>query len=321
MDLTVIICTWNRSKSLAGVLTSLEGCIAAAAGVHWEVLIVDNNSTDDTKAVCEAFARKTPGLFRYLSEPQQGKTFALNAGIQQAQGEIIALTDDDLTVSPRWIAEIYKAFHTFECAAVGGKIVPVWNCKKPSFIDFDGEYAHPAYGAIVHFDKGEAPCQLTATVVGANMAVRKSVFEKYGPYRADLNRLKDLLGGEDTEYCRRLMHAGEKLFYIPAAVVYHPVEEHRTTRKYLQSMAFHYGRWLVRMDGVVDGAKCYFGVPRYFFGAAAGFFARWMLSLPAKRRFFYKLELARTLGQMVESKRWLRSHHARQPVPGLHLIQ
>src|SRR6267142_1463435 len=317
MDLTVIICTWNRAKSLAVVLKSLEVSIVPD-GLEWEVLIVDNNSKDDTRAVCESFIAGNPGRFRYLFHGTQGKTNALNAGIREASSEILALTDDDLTVGPHWLAEIYDAFQKYDCAAVGGKIVPVWNCQKPSWIAFDAPYRHPAYGGIVNVDKGDSAIKLTATAIGANMGLRKSIFEKYGPYRTDLNRISDLLGGEDTEYCRRLMHAGERLMYAPKALVYHPVEEYRTTRKYFRSFAFHYGRWSIRIDGVSEGAKCYFGVPRYLFLIALRFFGKWMISFGRQRRSFYKLELFQTFGKMVESKRWLRNRQVQQPLQGLH---
>lgn len=317
MDLTVIICTWNRAKSLAVVLESLEASVVPES-LAWEVLVVDNNSKDDTRAVCESFMARNPRRFRYLFHGTQGKTNALNAGIQDARSEILALTDDDLTVDPHWVAEIYDVFQKFDCAAVGGKIVPLWNCKKPSWITFDGPYRHPAYGGIVNFDKGDSPVKLSATVVGANMGLRKSIFEKYGPYRPDLNRINDLLGGEDTEYCRRIIYAGECLMYAPKAVVYHPVEEYRTTRKYMRSMAFHYGRWSILVGGVPDGAKCYFGVPRYLFPIALGFLGKWMFSVGAQRRSFYKLELFQTFGKMAESKKWLKNRRVQRAVEGFH---
>jgi glycosyltransferase involved in cell wall biosynthesis len=316
MDLTVIICTWNRSKSLNTVLTSLESCIVPDS-VEWEILVVDNNSTDDTRAVCDSFIRKNAQRFRYLFEGKQGKTNALNAGIQQASGEILALTDDDLTVDRHWVAQTYEAFQKYDCAAVGGKIIPVWTCKKPAWMDLEGPFRHPAFGGIVNFDEGDSPHVLTATVAGANMALRKSIVQKYGPYRSDLNRINDLLGGEDTEYCRRLMSAGERLMYVPTAVVYHPVEEFRTTRKYTQSFGFHYGRWSIRVAGVPPGSKCYSGIPRYLFPIALKYLAKWMATFGAKQRFFYKLELCHTLGQMAESRRWLRSQKTTHPVQTL----
>jgi glucosyl-dolichyl phosphate glucuronosyltransferase len=316
MDVTVIICTWNRPKTLAAALTSLEASVVPP-GLKWEVLVVDNNSTDDTRKVCESFVEKNPGRFRYLFEAKQGKSHALNAGIQYACGGILALTDDDVTVDPSWVAQVYEAFQRYDCAAIGGRVIPVWKCRKPSWIEFEGPFRHPAFGGIVNFDKGHSPCLLTATAVGANMGLRRTIAEIYGPYRTDLNRIEDLLGGEDTEYCRRLLHAGEKLMYAPQAIVYHPVEEYRTKRSYIQSMAFHYGRWTIRIDGVPGSAKCYFGVPGYLFLIAAKFLGKWMGAFGAKRRFFYRLEFCQTLGQMVESKRWLKNRQSQQSLGGL----
>ena len=315
-DITVILCTWNRCESLRSVLADLERSIVPEE-IRWEVLVVDNNSTDNTRAVCEEFMQRDSERFRYLFEGQQGKTNALNAGIREARGEILALTDDDVIVDPHWVSEVYAAIQEYSCAAVAGRIIPQWNCEKPKWVEFDGPFRHPAYGGIVNFDKGDEPRELTVTAVGANMGLRKSAFEKYGPYRRDLNRTHDLLGGEDTEYCRRLMHSGERLMYAPKAVIHHPVEEYRTTRKYVQSFAFHYGRWLVRIDGVPEGAKCYLGVPRYLFPVALRNFARWVVSLNAKRRFFYYLELCQTFGQMSESKRWLAGRHKQTAREGL----
>lgn len=309
MDVTVIICTWNRSKTLAVALTSLAACVVAP-DVEWEVLVVDNNSTDDTRRICESFTEKSAGRVRYLFEAKQGKTHALNAGICEARGEILALTDDDVTVDSLWVAKIYDAFQRYDCAAVGGRIVPVWKCKKPSWIELDGPFRHEAYSAIVNFDKGDSPCVLSVAATGANMGLRRTAVERYGPYRTDLNRLDSLLGGEDTEYCRRLMQAGEKLMYVPEAIVYHPVEEYRTKRSYLQSMAFNYGRWMVRIDGVPDGVKCYFGVPRYLLPIAARFLAKWLAALDARRRSFYRFELFETLGRMAESKERLGKRQA-----------
>lgn len=316
MNVSVVICTSNRSQILAVALKSLQDCVVPP-NVEWEVLVVDNNSSDDTRGVCEFFAKKNPERFRYLFEAKQGKTYALNYGIQHARGEILALTDDDVTVDSLWVAQVYEMFQRYDCAAIGGRIIPVWKCRKPSWIEFDGPFRHSAYGAIVNFDKGDGPCLLTATAVGANMGLRRSIVDKYGPYRTDLNRIGDLLGGEDTEYCRRLLHAGEQLMYAPLAIVYHPVEEYRTKRSYIQSMAFHYGRWTVRIDGVPESAKCYFGIPRYLFSIAAKFLGKWIGAFGTKRRFFYRLEFCQTLGQMVESKRWLKNRQSQQSLGGL----
>ena len=106
MNTTIIVCTYNRCKSLAKTLESIA-TLRVPGPVEWEVLVVDNNSTDQTRAVVEGFSCRYPSRFRYLFEPQQGKSCALNAGIQAARGEILAFTDDDVTVEPDMAPESY----------------------------------------------------------------------------------------------------------------------------------------------------------------------------------------------------------------------
>jgi GT2 family glycosyltransferase len=323
MDVSIILCTWNRCEALAVVLASLEASVVPRS-IEWEVNIVDNNSKDLTRQVCEAFVQRNPGRFRYFFEGKQGKSNALNTGIREASGNILAFTDDDVTVHQDWIAQIFSTFEQFDCAGVGGRIVPVWNCAQPPWVVFDGPYRHDAIGGIVHFEKGDLPVELNVTATGANMAIRRDVVQKYGPFRADLSgnhadkrRLSNLLGGEDTEYCRRLMNAGERFMYSPDAIVYHPVEEYRTTKKYLQSFSFQYGRWVARMGIMPEGMKTILGFPRYLYPIALNFLVRWFFSVGVRRRFYYRLEFFQTLGQMDESKRLLRTVLPSQGADGL----
>jgi glucosyl-dolichyl phosphate glucuronosyltransferase len=323
MHISVIICTWNRSYALSKTLASIDDSVVPS-GIEWEVLVVDNNSTDNTRAVCQSFMQRAPRRFRYFFEQQQGKSFALNLGIRQSQGDILAFTDDDVTVHPHWLHQIYEAFQKYGCAGIAGKIVAVWTCKQPSWIDLDGPYHHDALGGIVRFDKGNVPLALDCTAAGANLAFKKSVFEKHGTFRVDLSgnhadsrRAGNLLGGEDTELCRRILNAGEKLIYIPQAIVYHPVEKHRVDKKYLTRFAFNYGRFMTRLSGVPDGAKCYFGIPRYMFPVALKFFANWITSFDAKRRFYYRLQFSSMLGQMKEGRQWVQVRQAEHAVQEL----
>ncbi len=308
MDLSVILCTWNRARILAEALTSLDACVVDPA-IQWEVLVVDNNSTDETHAICESFIQKNPRRFRYLFERQQGKSFALNLGIQNAEGKILAFTDDDLTVDLNWISELLEVFRTQTCAGVGGKIVPVWTCDKPSWLDFDGPYSHAAFGGIVRFDHGNSICELKTAPIGANMAYRREVLGKYGPFRPDLCRVGNLLGGEDSEYGRRLLKAKERLLYAPKATVYHPVEKSRTERKYFQSWAYHYGRWIVRVEGVPEGTIRFLGVPRFLFRICLKHFLHWIAAFDTKRRLFYELLFLQSIGEMVEARRSQQGLH------------
>src|SRR5467141_928239 len=137
MKASVIICTYNRAACLAAVLESLSRLVVPV-DFDWEVLIVDNNSADSTKTVCEPFVHQHPGRFRYMFESQQGKSFALNTGVREARGRLIAFTDDDVTVHPDWLTHIVDTMEKFSCAGVGGRIVPIWTVPKPDWLETEG---------------------------------------------------------------------------------------------------------------------------------------------------------------------------------------
>src|SRR5438309_3069723 len=99
MTVTVVLCTYNRYQNLETALNSVAASVLPEP-VQWEVLVVDNNSTDHTRKVVEEFCHRYPGRFRYLFEAQQGKSYALNSGVREARGNILAFMDDDVIVDP-----------------------------------------------------------------------------------------------------------------------------------------------------------------------------------------------------------------------------
>src|SRR5262245_139927 len=122
MDISVVIATYNRCESLMATLRSLAN-LQIPAGLLWEVIIVDNNSTYETRATVEGFIDSGQQNVRYLFEPQQGKSVALNNGVREAKGKIIAMTDDDCVVDSRWIASILPEFTSdADLAAMGGRV-------------------------------------------------------------------------------------------------------------------------------------------------------------------------------------------------------
>ena len=300
MNASIIVCTYNRAEWLPEALESLRQ-LAVPADFEWEVLVVDNKSTDSTKEVCESFARKYPGRFRYIFEGRQGKSFALNTGIREAKGEMLAFTDDDVTVHADWLTELAATFEKFGCAGVGGKIVPVWTVPKPDWLEMEGP--HKLMNAVVSFDLGSEPCPIKAAALGANFAFKKETFQKYGAFRADLGpTVGSEIRGEDSEFCRRLIKAGETLMYSPTAIVYHPVEKRRTEKSYFEAWYVGRGRASVREGGTPANAVRYFGIPRYLYASFSRDFAKWILCPSAKMRFHYKLQMCETWGQIVESR-------------------
>ena len=301
MKVSVIVCTYNRADVLVAALRSLSR-LKLPPDLTWEILVVDNNSKDQTKSVVQSFCKEFPGRFRYLFEPQQGKSYALNAGIREARGEIIAFTDDDATVDPLWLLELICPIEQLGCAGTGGKIVPVWNFPKPDWIQLNG--SHKSIPAIVHFDLGEERCPIQTAAFGANMAFRKEMFLRYGGFRPDLGpTVGSEIRGEDSEFCRRLIKAGESLIYVPTAIVYHPVDRKRIRKSYFKAWSLGRGRASMREAGCPPGTIRYFGVPRYLLSILVKTSLRWFFCLSSRPRFSYKLQVYETIGQIMESRK------------------
>src|SRR5215469_11293809 len=119
MNITVILCTYNRCQSLRKALESIAAS-RLPESIEWEVLVVNNNSKDQTREVVEEFCRAYPGRFRYLFEPKQGKSIALNTGIREAKGEVLAFMDDDVIVEPTWLRNVTAPLERGELSGVGG---------------------------------------------------------------------------------------------------------------------------------------------------------------------------------------------------------
>src|SRR5438045_9093813 len=119
MKVTLVVCTYNRADSLGTTAHSVAS-LTMPESVEWEVLLVDNNSSDRTREVCEEFCRRYPGRFRYLFEPKQGLSHARNAGVREACGDIVAFTDDDVIVQPTWLHNLTAQLYGGAWAGTGG---------------------------------------------------------------------------------------------------------------------------------------------------------------------------------------------------------
>jgi glycosyltransferase involved in cell wall biosynthesis len=247
MNITVILCTFNRCRSLAQALHSVAAS-QLPGSVAWEVLVVDNNSSDQTRDVVEDFCRRYPDRFRYLFEPQQGLSNARNSGVREARGDILAFVDDDVTVEPTWLPNLTANLHDSRWAGAGGRIRPEEGFSPPVWMNVGGPF--DLAGSLVLFDLGDKARELDRPPFGTNMAFHKHMFEKYGGFRTDLGRCGDsLIGNEETEFSLRLMAGGERLWYAPSAVVFHPVPKQRLKKSYLRAWWFSYGRAVIRQTG------------------------------------------------------------------------
>jgi glycosyltransferase involved in cell wall biosynthesis len=312
VDATVLICTYNRAAYLGDTLDSLAQT-PADPGFSWDVLVVDNNSSDDTRAVVTSRVGRFPVPLRYLFEGRQGKSNALNAGMRDARAAIIVFTDDDVAVGPGWLAAAVSPLRErSDIDYTGGPVRPIWGAARPAWLDEAGNLG----GTIAVKDHGGAPFVFEderKTPLGVNMAVRRRLIERIGGFRPDLGRNgKALLGQEQAEFFYRSRAAGAKGLYVPAMVLDHVVPASRLTRDYFRRWWYWKGVSHARVHGIhrrtelgldVDRMPRLLCVPRFVFGNllrnAAGW-ARARLRRDAARAAEHGLSVAYYIGYCRE---------------------
>jgi glycosyltransferase involved in cell wall biosynthesis len=273
MRVSVIICTWNRARLLDQTLDSLRQ-LRVPADVAWEVLVVNNNCTDDTDTVLERHQGRLP--LRRILETRQGLSHARNAAVAAARGDLLVWTDDDVLVDRDWLASYVRAAHRWpEAAYFGGPIEP-WFAATPP--DWAVANLTALQGMLVVRDFGavEGPLPPGQYPFGANMAFRREVFvgRSFDP---SLGRMAyQPLLGEETAFMAGLQGAGHLGVWVPTARLRHYVAAERLTRRYLWRYYHGHGRTCVRTDGFPPG-RLLGGVPRWLWSRYARSLGRSML--------------------------------------------
>jgi glycosyltransferase involved in cell wall biosynthesis len=221
-DISVIIPTFNRSSMLASAVESVLGQLSC--GVEYELLVVDNNSTDDTPEVVEKFI-KAGASVRYQFEAKQGVSNARNCGIANTTSDIIAFLDDDVVAQTDWIRRIKECFDLHpEVLLVGGKVLPRWKSSPPSWL------TREHWSPLALVDYGEEPFFVDWNrqfcLVTANLGIRRRAFERYGTFLPHLGRC------EDHEFESRLFSGGDKGLYDPQMVAIAEVQKERLRKSY-----------------------------------------------------------------------------------------
>jgi glycosyltransferase involved in cell wall biosynthesis len=258
--ITVVICTYNRWGLLKRTLDSLlEQEISES--FDYEVLLVDNNSDDRTKEVVESYLPRFYGKLKYLFEPKQGKSYALNRALIEAKGEVIAFTDDDCIVDNKWLEYICKSFLLNEVKCVGGRIVPIWEIDRPRWL------IRRLYGRLALLDYGDKSFKITDdkhNIYGANMAFRKDLFVKYGLFDTELGRKgKRLYSGEDSAFIYNIVKNKENVMYQADLIVQHFISKDRMNKKYFRKWHYDAGISSAILVEQEDKKKIIYSIPRY----------------------------------------------------------
>lgn len=237
--LTAIICTYNRAKYIGNLLESIAANDLPKS--EYEILLVDNNCTDNTREICEAFAAAHKDVnFRYVVEPEQGLSAARNKGIKEAKGDSIVYIDDDALVDAHYLRSYAEWFDSHpETMACGGPIEPLYETAEPSWMTPFTKALLTAwmnYGDKVReYPKGRYPG-------GGNAAYRKEVFDKVGLFNTALGRKGgNLMGSEEKDIFDKMHSLNMQILYLPTPVLHHCIPQAKLEKDYFDRLTLQIG--------------------------------------------------------------------------------
>lgn len=277
MDVSIVVSTYNRCGLLEAALRALLS--QTPADVAYEILIVDNNSTDQTRPLVQSLARQNQEKLKYLFEPKQGLSYGRNTGIAAARASIIAFTDDDVRVAADWVWRIKTGFEANpEIDFLGGRVVPRWPAEPPPWL------TKANWSPLALLDYGDRPFYVDSAkqlcLIGANFAFRRRAFEKVGLFKTDFQRVKDGIGSlEDHEMLLRLWRVGSRGLYLPELVATAEIEPERMEKQYHRKWHTSHGRFYAALHSEeVERSKVGkpFGVPAHFYRQALTDLVGWI---------------------------------------------
>jgi len=235
---SIIVSTRNRAGALARLLPLLMG---QQTDKPYEVIVVDNQSTDTTRAVVQPFLKHP--AFRYVVESNVGMSHARNRGIVESRGDILVFVDDDAIIDSEWMQTLTQVYRQDPDAwVVGGKIVLEYDGPLPRWYYDVGA---PWWLVGPALDYGDDTILLAPGqgLWGASLSARRDTITRIGGFRTDLGyKGKQRIGGEDNEFCGRVQAHGGRVYYCGAAVVRHPIPRARYTVRAIRRAAYWKGR-------------------------------------------------------------------------------
>jgi glucosyl-dolichyl phosphate glucuronosyltransferase len=227
---SIIVCTYNRCNYLKETIESIIEAIGKREDC--ELIIIDNNSTDQTNKIVESFYSFSS--LKYYLETNQGLSHARNRGMQEAFGKVLVYLDDDIELPKDYFEVCDQIFQDPEIAISGGKVLP-------HKVDIPDWLPKKYYFLVSVYDMGKEP-KFVKYLMGGNFAIRKDIAKKIGKYNSELGRKgNSLAGGEEIDYQNRAMELGYKIYYHPRQIILHKIND-KLNETYVLKYAFELGK-------------------------------------------------------------------------------
>lgn len=303
--ITVLFATHNGEKTLPTMLDAFCQLIKPIQG--WEIIAVDNASTDSTANIIKSYIDKLP--IHYLYEDKKGKNNALNLGVSLAKGDLIVFTDDDVIPESNWLVSLAECANLRQDYTIfGGVIKPYWP-KRPDKWIIDHVPLGATY-AITKEDLEEGDIS-PGLVWGPNMAIRREVFDAGHRFDTSVgpNGKKNYAMGSETEFTIRLHKIGYKSWFCRNAVVQHIIRDYQLDSKWIVERAYRLGRSMYRQEFVAYSSSdipLLFGIPRWRFRRLIDEYFKYFFAFLTRNRvalFCASWEISFILGYFSESRR------------------
>jgi glycosyltransferase involved in cell wall biosynthesis len=255
MIFSVVICTYNRANFLKSCINSILN--QDFSTTDYEVIVVDNGSTDESYKIVEQFFSRSKVPIYYVKESNQGLSFARNKGIEKSTGEFVAFIDDDAVADENWLKmlhEVYLSNH--RAGGVGGKVLLNWLVQRPLWVH------DRLLNFLGYFNPTSEIRKMTEPdyIRGGNMSFRKRLLEEHDFFNLSLGfKGNKLVGNEELELCKRIEKSGWQIIYTPYAIVYHAVFESKLTKGFFRRRGYYQGLAKVIME------KLHFPYRRFIF--------------------------------------------------------
>lgn len=271
--ITLLICTYNRAQQLGKLI---ESALTQDAGESsYEILIVDNNSSDETNLVVDRFRKKSKNV-RYLFEKKQGKSFALQLALRHIKTEFYAIIDDDFILPINYVSQLLKGFRDNPNAAyISGKVLPEWQTTAPDWLT--NEHWSPL--AIADFGDKEFVVDLSNRICLLACAFKTETVKSIGGYDTKLGVNENQIGGtEDEEIAIRLWQNDQFGVYLPNIWFNHIVSSDRCSKNYHRRWHIGHGmQRAVMKDAEFERSSYFFlGVPGHLYRETLGHLFSWI---------------------------------------------